>query len=986
MFKRHVGATRRTTPLSFGRATLPLVKHFFVTCAALLWSATAFAQADSIRFSVQPQPATAGVQLTSFSVIVEDKGSPAAGLSVMLSGVPTASGTTTKTTNGSGVATFDDIVVTAATNYQFTATLASIPTLNTQSNSFAIAAASAAALSFVSQPIDSGVAPATLSGASGTIQVEVQDAFGNRRTQGNSTQISIAVATNPAGGTLAGTNPQTVSAGVATFHDLTLNKAALGYELEASGGGLPAVTSNTFNVGIVFWIGDVSPGRWDIAANYETASGVDLTSLPGSTDVIVFANVPTSSPSTGEPPSVAGITVENTYTGTITIPPGHTLTTTGALRINRQSTPGVLVTNNQPINASSLILSDLVSIDVSGSTVTTPSVTLLDSSTLNASGTVISSTGIALDGAGSALNLSGAGVVSTPYIEGSGTFNMLGTAVATLSEASPVSPGALRCGAATFGASTRVVLAGANTIANGNYTYATLEIRATVTNGVLANTPLAATTLTLQGTLGGSGQIAVTHFNMSGPAADITGTAELTITSDVTLPGDFGLDISGSPTFILDGDMSFAGSQSFSGTPSLTFQSSAAKLLLGSAQLQIGTLKASRGLTVIGPALARADNLMLTNSGVPNILQLQTSASFNAISITGSMSELQVTTANVSLTIGDTDLASGRMTVGDFATSGLSLAFLPNATLEVQSANARLDILGNGVANRVVITGALADHGHIHNVGGGIVNVINAQVENNEAQPTIIAPGSLAGPAGNAINWTFSDTECANSGGFVAPGTLCGSAQTNECDAADTCDGQGGCSPNFVAADTDCGDSTASECDAADSCDGLGRCSPNYLATGTACGDKEVECLEDDACDGAGACVDNGFAVAGAACGDSNTSACNAADTCDGAGACETNHAADGGDCDNGSFCTTAQCSAGQCVDTDAQICDASQSCDENADVCVTCPEGTELEDGECVEENTGGGCNGAAHGNGNAARALFILLLCAVGVRRLLR
>jgi hypothetical protein len=51
-----------------------------------------------------------------------------------------------------------------------------------------------------------------------------------------------------------------------------------------------------------------------------------------------------------------------------------------------------------------------------------------------------------------------------------------------------------------------------------------------------------------------------------------------------------------------------------------------------------------------------------------------------------------------------------------------------------------------------------------------------------------------------------------------------------------------------------CGDASSGECDAADSCDGAGSCSPNHVASGTACNDGE-ECTNADACDGSGLCA-----------------------------------------------------------------------------------------------------------------------------------
>jgi hypothetical protein len=77
--------------------------------------------------------------------------------------------------------------------------------------------------------------------------VRVLDAYGNLETGDNSDSITMAIGTNPGGGTLSGTNPVTVSAGVATFSNLSINNPGNGYTLVASSGSLSSATSNAFN-------------------------------------------------------------------------------------------------------------------------------------------------------------------------------------------------------------------------------------------------------------------------------------------------------------------------------------------------------------------------------------------------------------------------------------------------------------------------------------------------------------------------------------------------------------------------------------------------------------------------------------------------------------------------------------------------------------------------------------------------------------------
>ncbi len=125
-------------------------------------------------------------------------------------------------------------------------------------------------------------------------------------------------------------------------------------------------------------------------------------------------------------------------------------------------------------------------------------------------------------------------------------------------------------------------------------------------------------------------------------------------------------------------------------------------------------------------------------------------------------------------------------------------------------------------------------------------------------------------------------------------GPLCADVDCSSLDDAcvrGVCDGvTGSCVAEPRPAGTACGDSSTSACDAADTCDGAGACVPNYASEGTACGDSSAtECNLPDTCDGAGVCLTN-HASEGTACGDPTVNACTAADTCDGAGVCLPNH------------------------------------------------------------------------------------------------
>ena len=80
--------------------------------------------------------------------------------------------------------------------------------------------------------------PASVTAGSGFgLTVQAQDSSGNLITSFNGT-VTVALASNPGGATLGGTLTVTASGGVATFSGLTLTKAASGYTLAATTGGL----------------------------------------------------------------------------------------------------------------------------------------------------------------------------------------------------------------------------------------------------------------------------------------------------------------------------------------------------------------------------------------------------------------------------------------------------------------------------------------------------------------------------------------------------------------------------------------------------------------------------------------------------------------------------------------------------------------------------------------------------------------------------
>jgi hypothetical protein len=79
------------------------------------------------------------------------------------------------------------------------------------------------------------------------VQVVAQDATGATVSSFSGT-ITVALGTNPSGGTLAGTTTVAAVNGVATFANLSIDRAGNGYTLQATSSGLTSATSAAFNI------------------------------------------------------------------------------------------------------------------------------------------------------------------------------------------------------------------------------------------------------------------------------------------------------------------------------------------------------------------------------------------------------------------------------------------------------------------------------------------------------------------------------------------------------------------------------------------------------------------------------------------------------------------------------------------------------------------------------------------------------------------
>jgi len=225
--------------------------YTLTAAAASLTNATSSAfnvtagPAANLVFKSNPSNTTAGTAFGPVSVEIRDAyGNTVTGtnsITVSLQGGQGASlGGTTTVTAANGVATFADLAITrAASGYKLTAQATGLS--NGNSSAFDVAPGAAAALAFAAQPgaVQAGAAV-------GPLLISIVDAYGNTVTSATDS-IAVALGSNPGNGSLTGTTTVAAVKGVATFPDLSLNRAAKGYTLSASAGTL-SLTSSTFDV------------------------------------------------------------------------------------------------------------------------------------------------------------------------------------------------------------------------------------------------------------------------------------------------------------------------------------------------------------------------------------------------------------------------------------------------------------------------------------------------------------------------------------------------------------------------------------------------------------------------------------------------------------------------------------------------------------------------------------------------------------------
>lgn len=206
------------------------------------------AAAETLRFVAEPQGTTAGQTLAPAPELeLLDRFGNRVGVdtpvTLTLAGGALL-GTTTLMTSG-GAARFDTLrIEVAGRGYALVAAAPMLPQVAmATSAAFDVAPGMASALRVLQAPM-AGVAGQRLAPAA---VVEVDDAFGNAVTD-STAAITIALAGGPTGVALGGTLTRSPMAGLATYDDLTIDRAAPGYLLRATSPGLAQADSAAFAV------------------------------------------------------------------------------------------------------------------------------------------------------------------------------------------------------------------------------------------------------------------------------------------------------------------------------------------------------------------------------------------------------------------------------------------------------------------------------------------------------------------------------------------------------------------------------------------------------------------------------------------------------------------------------------------------------------------------------------------------------------------
>jgi adhesin/invasin len=407
--------------------TLPF-SPFLNTCISftlLVVASGSLAIAQSTLQFIQEPPLLIGAAeaFAAHVEVLDGNGDPDGGFSpnlvvTLAGGASGLSGTTSKKVGSDGVARFEDLRVAGGGIYRLVVTGG--PARPDTSRAFTVLGIAADELEFHTQPSNTqaGVAMATVE-----VWAVVSPGVADPTFSGD---ITIAIGSNPGGGTLSGTTTATATAGRATFDGLSINRTGSGYTLVASASGLPNRTSAAFNI---------TPGPASGATSLLSANPTSIAANGSSTSTITVQ----LRDSLDNPLTTGGATVtlsttagalsgvtdngNGTYTASLTsaTTPGSATVSGTVNGSSIDDTAVVMFTGPGPASgATSLISASPTSIPADGSSTSTITVELRD-----ASGTPLTS------GGDNVLLSTTAGTLGSVSDNGNGTYTATLTASTT---------------------------------------------------------------------------------------------------------------------------------------------------------------------------------------------------------------------------------------------------------------------------------------------------------------------------------------------------------------------------------------------------------------------------------------------------------------------------------------------------------------------------------------------------------------------------
>ena len=280
---------RATNAVNFAEST-----HTIHVGRSATLSTSSTPQASGVQFSISPTLtlATGATPGASVSVTASVVASP-------VGGTHTLGGTVIQTTDGSGIATWNDLLLTGtAGTYTVRFSASGWPNADL---TVTLGAGSATALAITTQPLGGVLPGATL----GTVPVvRVVDSAGNTVTSSTAT-ILATIASGSVNATLTAASA-TASSGVATFTGMKVNQAGGNFTLSFASTGLTSVTSNQFTINRTAQ--SISFSYTGGAKTYTSADFRVSASTTSQLPVVFSSSTPTVCDVSGDAAAIAGVT------------------------------------------------------------------------------------------------------------------------------------------------------------------------------------------------------------------------------------------------------------------------------------------------------------------------------------------------------------------------------------------------------------------------------------------------------------------------------------------------------------------------------------------------------------------------------------------------------------------------------------------------------------------------------------------------------